>query len=522
MSSNNGISRREFLRTASMIAAGGVLMACAPAAVAPAAAGPTPTPAPFVKGDIRIVPSGVQLPTENVTFRWLDSGDTKAVFWKQFFAKYQEAYPNITVQYDGLPWNEIGKIVPLGIQNGNLHDVFSIPQGITSAQAYTEGWLMPYDDLLPDLAAIKANYPAGSFVEGINVFDGKTYCLPHSTSKRTSTMLLYNQDYLQEAGYDPSATVMTWDDYRAAAKKVTENGKGQYYGVIIGGNQLNRWGAVVRDLATFAGVPNVGSTLDDMNLRTGEYNFTTPEYIAAMELLLAMNSDGSFFPGYLSINAPQARAQIAQGAAGMILQGLWCLPQWKAENPSFNWNTAHTPLANPDSVMPLHVSIAVTSEMWVYAKSELAAIAADIMHYWVSLEGQYAWNKVAGVSDPGYMVEALETASTDPRELRALEVQNGMYRVGPSPLIRNLDVAMVNQELRAVTPNFNEVIQGLMAGQITGVKEQFQDLQDRSNAELDRAIKAAQDKGAKVSRDDYVFSNWDPMNDYTEADYAAA
>lgn len=46
MSSNNGISRREFLRTASMIAAGGVLMACAPATVAPAA-GPTATPAPM-------------------------------------------------------------------------------------------------------------------------------------------------------------------------------------------------------------------------------------------------------------------------------------------------------------------------------------------------------------------------------------------------------------------------------------------------------------------------------------------
>ena len=55
-------------------------------------------------------------------------------------------------------------------------------------------------------------------------------------------MLLYNQDYLQEAGYDPSANVMTWDDY-LWPKKVTENA-GQYYGVIIGGNQTNRWGAV--------------------------------------------------------------------------------------------------------------------------------------------------------------------------------------------------------------------------------------------------------------------------------------
>ena len=31
---------------------------------------------------------------------------------------------------------------------------------------------------------------------------------------------------------------------------------------------------------------------------------------------------------------------------------------------------------------------------------------------------------------------------------------------------------------------------------------------------LDRAIKAAQDNGAEVSRDDWVFPNWNPMEDY--------
>ena len=88
-----------------------------------------------------------------------------------------------------------------------------------------------------------------------------------------------------------------------------------------------------------------------------------------------------------------------------------------------------------------------------------------------------------------------------------------MYRVGPSPLIHvNLDVA-INQELRAVTPNFNEVIQGLMAGQIEGVQQQFQDLQDRANAELDRAIKAAQDKGPTSAATTMSSSNWDPKND---------
>ena len=546
---SKSLDRRQFLRLSLGVAAAATATACAgptptqapaatavpptkapaapaatavPATPAPAATAVPPTAAPKAaapaacpKGEICIKASTVKLPTDKVTFRWLDSGDTKAVFWKEFFKKYQEAHPNITCQYDGLPWNEIAKIVPLGIQNGNLHDCFSIPLGITSAQAYSEGWLRAFDDLVPDLAELKKNFPPASFIEGINVFGGKTYGLPHVTPKRTGTMLLYNQEYMDKAGFDPLAKPFSWEDYRAAAKKITEQGAGKYYGVIIGGNQLNRWGDVVQSLAEFA------SGIGQLDYRTGEYAYTQDAYIAAMELLLAIKADGSFFPGYLSINAPQARAQIAQGAAGMILQGLWCLPQWKKDNPTFKWGAAHTPVFDPKKIFPRHISSNAGAEMWIYAKSKNPEIAADILYYRATLEGAYAWNKICGISDTHLFPQALETASDDPRELNALKLQEGMFKLGPDPLIRNPEVAKVNLELKAITPNFNEVIQGLMSGQLTDVKKQFKDLADRANKELDRAIKAAQDKGAKVSRDDYVFKNWDPTKDYTEADYKA-
>jgi multiple sugar transport system substrate-binding protein len=65
------------------------------------------------------------------------------------------------------------------------------------------------------------------------------------------------------------------------------------------------------------------------------------------------------------------------------------------------------------------------------------------------------------------------------------------------------------------------VVQGIFTGQLEDPKAAMLDLQDRADAELERAIKAAQDKGAQVSRDDWVFPNWDPTRDYTEADYEA-
>jgi multiple sugar transport system substrate-binding protein len=85
--------------------------------------------------------------------------------------------------------------------------------------------------------------------------------------------------------------------------------------------------------------------------------------------------------------------------------------------------------------------------------------------------------------------------------------------------VRNPDAAKVFLELQTITPDFGATVQGLFADALSDVRQAMQDLQDKSEAELERAIKAAQESGADVSRDDFVFPNWDPTQDYTEAQY---
>ena len=92
-------------------------------------------------------------------------------------------------------------------------------------------------------------------------------------------------------------------------------------------------------------------------------------------------------------------------------------------------------------------------------------------------------------------------------------------RLGPSPNVRNPAVAEVDAALKPLTPDFGTTVQGLFSGQLTDTRKTMADLKDRADKELERAIAAAQAKGAKVSRDDYVFANWDPTSDFLEADY---
>src|SRR5688500_786156 len=154
--------------------------------------------------------------------------------------------------------------------------------------------------------------------------------------------MLYNVEYMQATGYDPASKPLTWDEFRDAARKITQAGKGQYYGFIIGGNQIDRWVVHINCLAQMAGAP--GS--DQIDWRTGEYLYTSDAYLAAVDLLLALDADGSIFPGSLALNNPQARAMMPQGVAGILLSEGGVLPSWIRDSPEFNFGVASQPVPN--------------------------------------------------------------------------------------------------------------------------------------------------------------------------------
>lgn len=509
---NSRLSRRTALKAGAGLAAGAALSRAGLPALAQDAASPITIPEPVT-----------QLPTGNATLRWIDSGDVKAFFWRAFFEEYQKAHPNITIEYQGLPWNEIQQIIPLGVRNGNAPDVFQIPPNVPAAQAVAEGWGAAFDDIIPNFAEYKARYPSGVFVPGITDFDGKTYILPFTSNRRHGSLLLYNRAYMTEAGLDPSTTPFTWDQFREAARVLTEQGAGQYYGLIFEGAQTNRYSAWANALGSMSG-RKVGFFSGDapIDWKTGEFAFTADEFVGAIELLLALRDDGSIFPGSSSLNAPEARARVPQGSAAMIIQGPWNVSQWRQESPDFDFGVAQTPIASTGVSPTYHVGPGGSNPMWVYSDSQYKEIAADIFSYVGSVEGQKAWAQIVGVADPALFPEAQSVAAgDDPEAARVIELFEQEIRLAPDPRVRNPDAAEVFQQIQPVQPDYGTTVQGMFSGQIGDIRGAMQGLQDAWTAELDRAIKAAQDAGAQVTRDDFVFANWDPARDYTDADYAA-
>lgn len=469
------------------------------------------------------IPEPIAPITADGAFRWLDSGDQKAVFYKAFFPKYAEAR-GIEVVYDALPWNEIAQVLPLGIRNNSAQDAFCLPLNMPPAFAVNEGWVQPLDDYIPDIAAWKATFPEGAFLEGLNVFGGKTYGFPYTSARLTSAHVLYNTKYLNDAGFDPAATPLNWDTFREAARKVTELNAGRADGYIIGGNQVNRWADVVRNLAQMAGQPcgdtSIGFGID---FRNGEVVFDSDEFVGAVELLLALQQDGSIFPGVMSLNAPQSRAMFAQGVAGIILQGPWNVPAWELENPAFDFGVGPTPA--PAGVTDTNLVVGTLASqadtMFINSKAKNPQVAADIFHYLGTEQGQTEWGSVVGPSGAPIFPKAAAAAQMSPRSKATLAMLDKLVRLGPNPFARNPQLAEVAKVYKEPTPNLALTVQGLFTGQVTGIKEQLTTLTSATNQALDAAFKAAKEAGAEVSRDDLVFANWRPNVDYVSADYAA-
>ncbi|MEQ4206901.1 extracellular solute-binding protein [Actinopolymorpha sp. B9G3] len=462
--------------------------------------------------------SGAKLPTGEVTFQWMDSGDLKAMFEEPLFRAYEKKHTNITIDYQDSPWERINEVVPLGVRNGTAPDVFAQPNNVPVQVMVNEGWVAPIDDLIPDFETWKKGFPDNAFISGVHIFNDRTYAWPVTSSKRWGHLLMYDREYLDQAGYDPESQPLSWDDFRAAAKKVTQQGGGDYYGLMLAGTAISGVATRLAELAGLRG--DAGSGID---WKTGEFTFTAPELLDAFELLLAIKSDGSIFPGFLSLADADSRARMPQRVAGMIFDGPWDIPEWPAINPDYDFGVAMPPSPTAGEWAPASYQEVGSNQAFVFADGKHKEIAGDLFSYMGSLEGQTNIVTASEGNLSSLMPEANERARQTNlltgRAKAGWDVANRLLHAAPMVAVRNPDTVQVILEQKPVQPALVDIAQGIFSGQVDDVKAALRDLYDRSNQALDDAIEAAQAKGAEVSRDDWVFPNWDPTKDYTPEMY---
>jgi ABC-type glycerol-3-phosphate transport system substrate-binding protein len=440
-----------------------------------------------------------------VTLRVVDWSDSNKVRRDAFHQEFMAKYPNINVEYSMMTIDQFRNTALTAIQSGDAPDLFPVPSGMKLAMAVSENWYVPLENYVTRdfLNTINPAY----IVDGYQKINGKLYVLTEWGGV-SSALVYYNKDILAEAGVDP-AKIKTYADFRDACRKITQTGKGKYYGMIEGGNQLGRWETTARHWAGLAG--GRAGRENEVMLLNGRSIFDTPEMIGVVNLFRDIAADRSFHPDTVSISAPEARARFAQGAAGFLVQGMWCITVWQEDNPDFNFGVI--PVPSPTAVVKGALPRAIPGPWMGISSASKHPDAAG--QYFMELFGEsYQGACVAAGGNVSTVKGINEKYMPAGATREYYDAAVSQERIAPDAMSLDPKVTDFYTQVRDIQPSLAAIMQGTVAGSIADIPGALKTLSDRATAEWDRAAKAV---GIPLSI--FEFRNWDPAKDYTEDMY---
>lgn len=210
----NTISRRRFLRLAATTSGGVLLAACVPAAQPPAAG---------TGGEAAPAPADAAGSEKLTLMHWQHHSASRAATVEQFKASFEAEHPNVTIDFQSIPWAEYwGKLASaIAAGKGSAPDVFQIPMGLLE-EYILGGSLVPVSETAMTVSEIEANYLPWTVQRGKH--DGQYYGLPLDVQ----TLLMYRNNALyEEAGLDPTAPFVDHADLYEQATALTKKSNGQ-------------------------------------------------------------------------------------------------------------------------------------------------------------------------------------------------------------------------------------------------------------------------------------------------------
>ena len=164
------------------------------------------------------------------------------------------------------------------------------------------------------------------------------------------------------------------DEFRAAARKLTKQGNGKYYGIIFGLTQAGTLSGPASMMAEMSGVRGgvSGNRQHGIVSKTGHFNYTNDLTIEIVETLLALKKDGSVVPGWTGIDDPGARERMPQGSAALMFSGPWVIRQWKQDNADFHFGLNVPPQQNVHDIRPLSIAPGGPNQWFVPARRRSA------------------------------------------------------------------------------------------------------------------------------------------------------
>ncbi|MEZ5863764.1 MAG: sugar ABC transporter substrate-binding protein [Geminicoccaceae bacterium] len=227
--------------------------------------------------------------------------------WEWVLEEFQRRHPDVTIEDIPTAFNETLNQITVAVLGGNAPDIV-IVNPVWMAQLDSLDALQPLSGLISDEELAK-------FPERVRedlTFDGELKALPLNPGP---IMMVYNRDLMREAGLDPDAPPKTWPEFTTAIEKICalpDRNGGKVSGIAL---RLDRGAQTAQWL-----IPVIWGMGGEITDSDGEFNFTSPPVIEALQWYRRLVEEGCAQPG---ATVGDTRNLFAQGRAGFIFEGPW-------------------------------------------------------------------------------------------------------------------------------------------------------------------------------------------------------
>ncbi len=237
-----------------------------------------------------------------VTLKWAIWDQETTTYWGALADAYMEANPNVTIEMVDLGSQDYMTVLATELSGeGSDFDVVTIKDVPGYATLVQKNAILPLDDYISADGVDLTQY-AGT-TDQVTV-DGKLYELPF---RNDFWVLFYNKDLFDAAGVDYPTNDMTWDEYDALARKMTDT----TFGEQVYGAHYHTWRSTIGLMGVLDGQHSI---LD------GDYEFMKPYY----DMVLAEEADGVCRTySDLKTEGLHYSAAFSSGDTAMMNMGSW-------------------------------------------------------------------------------------------------------------------------------------------------------------------------------------------------------
>lgn len=130
-----------------------------------------------------------------ITLRVVDWSDGSATQREEFHKKFEEAHPDIKIEYTMLTVDQFKNTIVTMIKSGEGPDLFPIPVGLTLNTAVEEGWFQPINDYVTD--EFRNKFDPEAFAEGVTDIGDEWYTVTEQMPI-IQCLFFYNKDILNQ------------------------------------------------------------------------------------------------------------------------------------------------------------------------------------------------------------------------------------------------------------------------------------------------------------------------------------